>query len=141
MEYDENNHNSMEAAKSIEEKLKPLLTQDAFVQNVSINNFLETVDVSNLTKSDLSLQTIKFTLKEKVANTFIFDYQVDVRFKKYNDEDLTQIETITGEMKVTNTEKDGWQVSSSTQTHFSLEHIKSIQKKFGLPSGGFRWEK
>lgn len=97
--------------------------------------------MSNLTQSNLSPKNISFDFKEKKENTFIFDYQVDILFKKFNNEELTQIETITGEMKVTNTEEDGWQVSSSTQTHFSPDHIKSIQKKFGVLEGGFTWEK
>lgn len=137
IEYDKGNLalSPIEASKVIEEKVKPLLTKEAFAQNAYINNFTEPVDMSNLTKSNLSLKSIEFDFKEQTEDTFIFDYAVEVLFEKYDDESLTQTESITGEMKVTDTDEDGWQVSSSTQTHFNPEHIKSMQEKFGVPVG------
>lgn len=124
----------MERLQFHEDKIKPLLTKEAFETNVMVNNLSETVNVSIATKGNLSFKNIEFEFKEKTENTYIFDYKVKVLFEKHNDEELNATESITGEMKVTNTD-DGWLVSSSTQTHFPQEHIKSIQKKFGVPVG------
>ncbi|WP_404455957.1 hypothetical protein LG329_08540 [Virgibacillus necropolis] len=123
-----------EALRIIDDRVKPLLTKHAFDTNTMVNNFRETVDVSILTKSNLSLKNIEFEFKEKTDDTYIFDYNVEVFFEKYNDDILTETESITGEVKVTNTE-DGFLVSNSTQTHFPLKHIEAIQKKFGVPVG------